>query len=108
MNSAVPTPDVPHPQPSTHSERVRTVALVTLAVLAVTAALYIGRDVFIPLGLALVFTALLRPVVRWLERAHVSTALGASLVVILALVLLGSAAMAAANPVQQWVKQAPE
>jgi predicted PurR-regulated permease PerM len=108
MSSAVPTPGIPLPPPSTHSERVRTTATVLLAVLAVTAALYFGRDVFIPLGLALVFTALLRPVVRWLERAHVSTALGASLVVIVALALLGGAAMAAANPVQQWVKEAPE
>jgi predicted PurR-regulated permease PerM len=110
-DSSVPLPPVPPPAlspPATRSERVRTTALVLLAVCGVTALLYFGRDVFIPLGLALVFTALLRPVVRVAERARVPTALAATLVVLLALSLIVGAGMLAAAPAQEWVKRAPE
>ena len=49
-------------------ERAQAVSLVILATLAGSGALYVGRDLFIPLAVALVLNALLRPVVRSLER----------------------------------------
>jgi predicted PurR-regulated permease PerM len=95
-------------RPSRRRDRTRTAALVLLATVAAFAALYFGREVFIPLSLALVFTALLRPVVRALERLKIPTALAATMVVLTALAALAGAAMAVAAPVQGWAQHAPE
>lgn len=96
------------PAPPRRGERVRTAAALVVATAVAFAALYFGRDVFIPLGLALVFTALLRPVVRWLERAKIPTWLAATLVVLVAIAALAGAGMALAAPVQSWARQAPD
>jgi predicted PurR-regulated permease PerM len=103
-----PNPLVALPrEPQPHGQKTRTVALVILASCAATAALYFGRAVFIPLGLSLLFTSLLRPVVRWLERHRLNTSLASALVVLLALGLIGGAGMLVAAPVQSMLKDAP-
>jgi predicted PurR-regulated permease PerM len=94
-------------EPPHRGEGVRTVALVLLALAAVTAGLYYGRDVFIPISLAAVFTALLRPPVRWLERVKLPTALAATLVVLASLAVLAGAVLAFTAPMQTFVKDAP-
>jgi predicted PurR-regulated permease PerM len=93
--------------PPHRGERARTVALVLLALAAVTAGLYYGRYVFVPIALAVVFTALLRPPVRWMERVKVPTWLGATLVMLASLALLAGAVLAFAGPMQAFVKDAP-
>ena len=100
-------PEAMVPEPPRRGEGVRTVALVLLAVVAVTALLYYGRAVFVPIALSAVFTALLRPPVRWLERAKVPTALGAALVMVAALAMLTGAVLAFAAPMQSFVRDAP-
>jgi predicted PurR-regulated permease PerM len=85
---------------------VRTVAIVTVALGVVFAALYFGRDVFVPLGLAVVFTALLRPVVRWME-GRIPTWLAATVVMLAALAALAGAGVAVIQPAQNWVHDAP-
>lgn len=82
-------------------------ALVIVAVGVVFAALYFGRDVFVPLGLAMVFTALLRPVVRWME-GRIPTWLAATVVMLAALAALAGAGVAITRPVQSWVHDAPQ
>ncbi|HEV7590548.1 MAG TPA: AI-2E family transporter [Longimicrobium sp.] len=94
-------------EPPHRGESVRTVALVLLALAAVTAGLYYGRDVFIPISLAAVFTALLRPPVRWLERVKLPTSVAATLVVVASLAVLAGAVLAFTAPVQTFVKDAP-
>jgi predicted PurR-regulated permease PerM len=101
------SPAVVVPEPPRRGEGVRTVALVLLAAAAVTAGLYYGRDVFVPIALAAVFTALLRPPVRWLERVKVPTSLGATLVVLASLLVLAGAVYAFTAPVQTFVQDAP-
>src|SRR4030095_1975174 len=66
--------------PMTGWERAQVVSIVILATLAGIGALYLGRELFITLAFALLLNALLRPVVRSLERLRVSTAVGATLV----------------------------
>lgn len=100
-------PEAVVPDPPRRGEGVRTVALVLLAIVAVTAGLYYGRAVFVPIALSAVFTALLRPPVRWLERAKVPTALGATLVLLASLAVLAGAIYTFATPVQGFVKDAP-
>src|ERR671922_707404 len=88
-------------------ERVQTIGIVMLATLAGIGTLYIGRTFFIPIALALLLNALLRPLVRGLERLHVSTVVGATLV---SLGLLGALVVGGAllvNPVRAWVSQLP-
>lgn len=100
-------PEAVVPDPPRRGEGVRTAALVLLAAVAVTAGLYYGRAVFVPIALSAVFTALLRPPVRWLERAKVPPPLGATLVVLAALAVLAGAVYAFATPVQSFAKDAP-
>jgi len=94
-------------EPPRRGEGVRTVALVLLALAAVTAGLYYGRAVFVPIALAAVFTALLRPPVRWLERVKVPTPLASTLVVLASLLLLAGAVYAFTAPMQAFVKDVP-
>ena len=86
----------------------RSAGIVILATLAVFAALYAGRELLVPIALAVLFTGLLRPVVRVLERGGLSPALGATavMVVLLGVTVVGFAALA--GPIRAWVAQAPD
>jgi predicted PurR-regulated permease PerM len=88
-------------------ESARSVGIVLLATLAGIGALYVGREFFIPIALALLLHALLRPVVRGLEGLHVPTAVGATLVVVGLLGGLGAGGFALVAPVRSWVRQLP-
>lgn len=86
---------------------MRTVAVVVIATAVVFAALYLGRVVFVPLVLSLVFAALLRPMVRWLAEHKVPLWAGASIAVLLCLVALAGAGVAVVTPIQSFAKTAP-
>ncbi|MFL5516562.1 MAG: AI-2E family transporter [Gemmatimonadales bacterium] len=79
-----------------------------LATVAVIFLLYFGHAFFVPIAIALLFNILFRPLVRWLERRGVGAPIGATLVVILALVGLGAAGMGLTVPVKTWISKAPE
>lgn len=99
--------ELPDPH-AEHRERVRTAAAVVIATGVAFAALYFGHPVFVPLALALVFTSLLRPVVRWMERVKIPTPLAATVVVLAALALLAGAVMGISGPVKSWTHDAPQ
>jgi len=106
-------PEGPAPAPPAAAqpgpgERARTVAVVLIAVAITFAGLYFGRAVFVPVALSVAFTALLRPVVRWMERVKIPTWLGSTVVVLVALALLAGAVVAIAGPVQKWAGNAPQ
>jgi predicted PurR-regulated permease PerM len=86
----------------------RSAGIIVLATLAVIAALYAGRELLVPIALALLFTGLLRPLVRQFERAGLSAVVGSTviLVVFLGLATVGFASLA--GPVRVWVAQAPD
>jgi predicted PurR-regulated permease PerM len=88
-------------------EQARSVSIVILATLAVIGALYIGREFFIPIALALLLNALLRPLVRGLEGLRVPAAAGAVIVVLGFLGVLGAGGFALVDPVRSWVSQVP-
>jgi predicted PurR-regulated permease PerM len=90
------------------SPRSRSYALTVLAVLAVLYTLYFAREVLRPIVFAVLLSFLLGPVVRWLARRRVPTALGAALVVFALLGALGVAGYELAAPVQRWAAHAPE
>jgi predicted PurR-regulated permease PerM len=88
-------------------ERVQAVGIGMLAILAVIGALYIGREFCIPIALALLLNALLRPLIRGLERLGVSTAVGATLVTLGLLGALVVGGSALVNPIRAWMSQLP-
>jgi predicted PurR-regulated permease PerM len=83
------------------------VGIVLLATLAGIGALYVGREFFIPIALALLLNALLRPLVRGLERLCIPTVAGATLVVLGLLGGLIAGGFALVDPVRAWVSQVP-
>src|SRR5215475_13706179 len=88
-------------------ERAQAVGTVILATLAGIGTLYVGREFFIPIALALLLNALLRPLIRGLERLHVSTGVSAALVSLGLLGILVVGGFALVNPVRAWVSQLP-
>ena len=89
-------------------ETSRSGSLAILATIAAAAALYFGQEIFIPVALGLLLTALFRPIVRALDRVHISHPVGATLVTVGFLGLIGAAGYFAAGPIQNWVRDAPK
>ena len=90
-------------------DRVRTVSLVVIAIVATGVALWAGRDVFVPLALAAAFASVLRPLVRWLrDHARLPVPAGAALVIIALLGTLGGAGIALEEPARALMNDAPQ
>src|SRR5258705_9415450 len=83
------------------------VSLSVIALILTVGALYVGRTFFIPLALALALHALLRPLVRGLERLRIPTAVGAAIIVLGAGAGGGTAAWVLSRPLATWVEKAP-
>src|SRR5882762_2099684 len=83
------------------------VSLGVIAAILTVGALYVARAFFIPLALALGLHALLRPLVRGLERAGIPTPLGAAIIVLGAVAAGTTAAWSLSGPVALWVEKAP-
>jgi len=83
------------------------VSLSIIAAILTVGALYVGRAFFIPLALALGLHALLRPLVRGLERVHIPRPLGAAIIVLGTVVVGIAAAWSLSGPVVAWVERAP-
>ena len=83
------------------------VSLTIIAAILTVGALYVARAFFIPLALALLLHALLRPLVRGLERVRIPTPVGAAVVVLGAAAVGVTAAWSLSGPVVAWVDRAP-
>lgn len=83
--------------------------ILILAVLAVTAALYLGKDVALPVALAVVLKLLLQPVLNFLcMRLRLPTALGAFILIFGLFAGFGAVAFAVSGPASGWIRKAPE
>lgn len=82
--------------------------LVILAVIGAGAALYYAQELFVPVVLALLFTAVLRPVVRALARVRLPAPAGATVVVLGVLGLMGAGGFLLSLPLQDWAQEAPK
>ncbi len=92
---------------STASEPHQPLGITILATLAVIGALFFSRILLVPIALALLLSVLLRPIVRGLERIRLPSTLGAAIVVLALLGGLIGAGFAAADPVREWIAEAP-
>jgi len=83
-------------------------AINLIAVILSVAALAIGKEFFIPVALAFCFHALLRPVVRSLERIKLPAPAGAAIVVLGALALVIGGGWALSGQVSGFMQKAPK
>ncbi|MGQ9365702.1 AI-2E family transporter [Azospirillum sp. ST 5-10] len=98
------TPPLP---PARHPRSAMQVAVIGLFVLGVLYTLYFGRDVLLPIALALLLSFVLRPVVRGFYRLGVPEWLGAALVVIVVFGLGLLAVYTLTAPAAEWVDRMP-
>ena len=97
----------PH-RPADGRERSISTSVAILAVVAAGAALFVAQEIFIPIALGLLFTALFRPIVHALAEARVPVPLTATLVVLGCLGALGVGIFFLSRPVRTWVSEAPQ
>jgi predicted PurR-regulated permease PerM len=88
--------------------RVHRLMPTLVGVVAATGALYLARDLLIPIILSLLLAALFRPVVRALAAARIHPGVSATLIVLVIVGGLGTAGVLLVHPVQAWVRRAPE
>jgi predicted PurR-regulated permease PerM len=95
--------------PDSGSDRLQAaaVALVILATLGVITALYLGRELFVPIALALFLNALLRPLVRRLQIHRIPPPVSAAVVVLALLGMVVGSVMVISKPAEAWMVNAP-
>jgi predicted PurR-regulated permease PerM len=86
---------------------IRSLALTGLFVLAIFYTMYFMRSLLLPIVLALLLSYLLRPVVRGLARLHVPTPVGAAIILLTFVGLIGYAVSFLAAPAAGWLEKAP-
>jgi predicted PurR-regulated permease PerM len=86
----------------------RSASLLIVATVAAGVALYFAQEIFIPIALGLVFTALLRPVVRALSRFRIPAPATATLVVLSCVGVFAASVFLFSRPVRAWVNEAPK
>jgi predicted PurR-regulated permease PerM len=88
--------------------RIQVRALAALAACAVTMLLYVCREVFVPVVLALLFALLLSSAVEALHRRGLPRSAGAVLMLVVLLTLVGVTLDAVAGPAEQWFSNLPQ
>ena len=83
-------------------------SLTILALVVGAAALYFAQEVFVPIALGLLFTAMVRPLVRLLGSISIPAPVSATLVVLGFLAVLGAGVFFLAHPLRTWVSEAPK
>lgn len=89
-------------------EARQSIALTTLAVLAVLTAFYFARAILMPMALAVILTLTFRPSVRLLKRRGVPLFVSAGLIIFSLVGVALSGASYLAVPAQNWVEGAPD
>lgn len=87
---------------------VRSVAITGLFVLAILYTLFLARAFLLPIVLAVLFDFLLSPVIRALKRVRIPEPLGAAVVILALLGVLGGAVYTLADPAREWARKAPQ
>lgn len=86
----------------------RSTSFAIVAIVATGFVLYVAQEIFVPIALGLLLTSMLRPVVGLLSRMRISAPVGATLIILACLSLLGAAGYFTAGPVRAWVSEAPK
>jgi predicted PurR-regulated permease PerM len=87
---------------------IRSISLTGLFVLACFYTLYLARDFFLPVTLAIVFNFLLAPLVRILKKLRIPAAFGSAIVIGAALAVSGTLVFELSGPLEEWLEKVPE
>jgi predicted PurR-regulated permease PerM len=91
------------PQARPQSSSLRTLGILV----AVTAILYLAREILIPLAFAITLTLILSPAVIWLMKMHFGRAIAALTVVVIAVLVAGGISLVIFNQLIQIVNELP-
>jgi predicted PurR-regulated permease PerM len=87
----------------------RSVGILILAVLAIVFTLYLGKEVILPIALALVMKLLLQPAMRFLHtRLRLPEALAAVLLILAVFGTIAAVGFTISVPASGWIAKAPE
>src|SRR5215470_5032170 len=86
---------------------VQSISLTGLFILAVFYTIYFMRSVLLPIVLALLLSYLFKPAVRGLARLKIPLPVGAALILVGLLLLVGYGISALATPTAGWLQKAP-
>ena len=85
------------------------VGVLVLAVLAVVGALYVGKEVVLPIILALVLKLMLQPIMNALcDRLHIPQTISAILLILCIFGLVVAVALTISVPASGWIQRIPE
>ena len=107
VEPGAPRPDLGETSEAVESPRTRSWGVTTLTVLALMYTLYFARSFLMPIVVALLLSFLFSPAVRALSRFKIRPPLGAALVILGLLGVLGFFGYELAGPVQKWAASAP-
>jgi predicted PurR-regulated permease PerM len=86
-----------------------TVGVLVLALLAIIAALYVGKEVVLPIAFAIVLKLLLQPMLDFLcRKLRVPTMLGAFILIVGLFGAIAAVAFSISGPASGWIQKAPE
>jgi predicted PurR-regulated permease PerM len=107
-DSAGAAPDVHKLARAVEDPRTSSWALTGLLVLAVVAALYLARDVLLPMVLALILSLVFAPFVRGLKKLRIPESVSAALVVVGLVAAVAAGVYNLAEPAADWLDKAPQ
>ena len=87
---------------------VHSVTLTGLFILAVFFTLHLGRVIFLPITIALLFAVLFAPLLRRLKQLHIPEPVGAAILLSLVLATLGYGVSRLAEPAADWAARVPD
>ena len=87
---------------------IRSVALTGLFVIAVLYTLHLGRVIFLPITLAILFTVLLAPLLRTMKRFKIPEPIGAALLLSAIITIFGFGVARLAEPAADWAARLPD
>jgi predicted PurR-regulated permease PerM len=110
-NSGLPKPKAPEAASGIEAVASGSLSIgaLVLAILAAIGALYVGKEVVLPIVLALVLKLMLQPIMNALcERLHVPHTLSALLLIICLFGLVAAVALTISVPASAWIQKIPE
>jgi len=100
-------PNIDRTERALTSSGARSLAMTVVAVLLVLYTIYFAREFLMPITFAALLSFLFSPIVRALTRIRVPAPLGAALVVLSLLTLIGAGAYRLSTPAERWIEDAP-
>jgi predicted PurR-regulated permease PerM len=107
VDGAAAQPDLSRTGAAIETSRTHSIELTILSVLAVLYTLYFSREFLLPVVFAFLLNFLLSPVVRWFARVRIPPTLGAAVVIVGIIGLLGTGVFGLSGAIRDWAASAP-